>query len=125
MQFNGRLQSLGISRPQFDAVWNQPGYEWGAQLTNDAKLSALESQVSRMPGSQPANPAGLPPGQGSAPTTSRVAMNRTIETDQGSGAVHNPSRLTHLKVDQAIDSGDPKQLQAAGDVLFDQLFAGR
>lgn len=122
VKFNGRLERLGISRDQFDAIWQDPAYSWGQALTNDQRLAALESQA-RIPGSRPSAAPGPDPSAG-APTTSRVDPRRTIETDQSQGTVNNPTRLSQLKLEKALDEGDMRTAKDAAAPLFKQLMGG-
>lgn len=124
MQFNGRLESLGISRTQFDALWKEPGYAWGESLTPEQRLAALESQAMTM-GHLPSNPApAVPPrGHGAHPTSSVTP--RTIETTQGASSVQNPMTLRTMDLRRAQESGDKAAAKRAATPLWEQFINGR
>lgn len=121
MQFNQRLAELHISRPQFDAVWEDPAYAWGATLTDDARLAALESQAGRS-GAQPSQQVaqGQYPSVPGARPTSRVHP-RTIETSQAPSQAYNPTTLRTLELDKALESGDRQAAKRAATPLFEAL----
>lgn len=125
MRFNSRLERLGIGREEFDAIWEQPQYSWGKDLTNENRLRALEAQAGTS-GSRPSaqGPRNAAPPAG-APSTSRVAdPRRMIETSQGAASAHNPQRLSTLQMDRALEADDMKAADKAAEDLFSR-FVGR
>jgi hypothetical protein len=123
MQFDQRLERLQISRPQFDAVWQDPDYSWGATLTDDQRLAALESQAGRLgrSPSQAGSPGPMSPSAPGAQPTSRVSP-RTIETSQApTASTQNPVRLRELELQQAIEKGDSRAASSAAAPLFERL----
>jgi hypothetical protein len=121
MQFNQRLERLGIDRPNFDAIWQDPSFAWGESLTNDQRLAALESQAGRTgsrPSQQPA--AGQGQNDAGARPTSRVNP-RTIETGHAQGTAQNPLRLQELKLRDAMAQGDKRAASAAATELFGRI----
>lgn len=125
MHFDQRLERLNIDRSQFDAVWEEPAYAWGATLNNDQRLAALESQAGLM-GSPPSRKGAPTPAVSSVPgaqTTSRVSPHH-IETNQAVSQVQNPTRLKEMKLHEALDKGDTKAARAAAAPLFEQFVNG-
>ena len=122
MQFNQRLEKLGIDRAQFDSVRQDPAYSWGSELSDEKFLAALETQAGRM-GSSPSQHGvpsqGGPSAQGAQPT-SRVNP-RTIETSQPSSAGSNPIRMRDLRIQEAMKKGDTASAQEEARALFGQL----
>lgn len=124
MQFNTRLERLGISRAQFDAVWQDPAYAWGTDLSSDARLAALETQAGTMGTLPPAAAAPTPTSSvpGARPT-SRVNP-RTIETTQAPSSASNPMRLSELEMNTALEKKDFGAARKAAAPLFERLMQG-
>ena len=124
MQFNQRLDRLGISRPEFDSIWTDPAYSWGNELSNDGRLAALETQA-RIPGRGPSPTPAHGSSAAGAPPTSGVDPRRTVETTQAPGSVQHPQTLSGMRMNTAIAEGDGRAAKAEARNLFAQLTGGQ
>ena len=119
MQFDQKLGQLGVSRADFNAIWDDPSRAWGQTLSDDQRLEALQTEA-RTTGSRPSQAAVNTP-QAGAPTTSRVDPRKMIETNQGAGSAQNPRRMGLRDLDESIAKGDIGAAKRAAAPLFERF----
>lgn len=121
-RFDQELGQLGIERSQFDTIWNEPGYAWGANLSDDQRLAALKSQAG-ISGSRPSQAAGQPPQPERLPHPG-VDPRKHIETSQSPGSAQNPTSLRGMSMHKALNEGNMGAASRAATPLFEQLLQG-